>query len=105
MRFITGDESVDDLWEALHGKGLSSECGLTRVGLVRFIDRFLVNELSSDQLAEIADILEMNERILLPEADHSPVTEALFQLASPEINGPITTIRAEEIRKDLLADV
>jgi hypothetical protein len=103
MGSISGNESVSDIGQIIYQEGSASRFELRRAGVIRFIDRFLAGDLSAEQIVDIASMLEMNDRILLDEVDRSVVTEALFQLSSPEINGPVTESRAEEVRKKLIA--
>lgn len=82
---------------------MPEEIGLSGAALIQFIDRFLTGDLSVEQIVGIADLLEVNEAIEVDEADRLVVAEALFQLATPEVNGQITQRRAQDIRATLVA--
>jgi len=78
------------------------EIGLSGAALIQLIDRCLIGDLSVEQIVGIANLLEVNEAINVDEADRLVVAEALFQLATPEINGQITQRRAQDIRAILV---
>lgn len=103
MRSITGNETVSELSALLKEIRVPGEIGLSGAAVIQFIDRFLTGDLSVEQIVGIADLLEVNEAIEVGEADRLAVAEALFQLATPEINGQMTQRRAQDIRAMLVA--
>jgi hypothetical protein len=92
---------------AEHLKGLSVVGGVARVyvsedadvilnesGVALLCELFLSEKLTAQEIAYIADILQMSDRV---EFSSTWVADALSELTDPEINGPLTVERAQEI--------
>jgi hypothetical protein len=92
---------------AEHVKGLSVVGGVASVyvsedadvllnesGVALLCELFLSQELTAQEIAYIADILQMSDRLDIPSAW---VADALSKLTDPEINGPLTVERAQVI--------
>jgi hypothetical protein len=69
---------------------------LTTSDVVAVLDRFLAGELTEAQVVEWADRHEYQEYV-----EDAAVASALFELATPEINGSLTHERVREIRSKL----
>lgn len=66
--------------------------------VVAVLDRYLAGSLTADQVTDWADLLECREDIELP----AHLTDALFRLANPNINGPVCPAVAVALRQALL---
>jgi hypothetical protein len=82
--FITGEEDLRELSLAV---GQCSSIHLSRKSLAVLLQRYLSEEFSLDALVELANVLEMNERLNVGESEDELINNALFYLANPEING------------------
>jgi hypothetical protein len=56
---------------------------------------FATAQLSAEELAFIADVLQLSERVAFDEG----VADMIAEMTDPEINGPFTVDRAKEIFK------
>ncbi len=74
---------------------------LRMVDLEKAIKRFTSGSLSAEQLEEWAEILEMNDYVEYESGSEQIIADALFLLATPEVNGPITERTVENILRSL----
>ena len=70
---------------------------LDRAGLGVLCRLFASGQLTAAELAYTADALQMADRVVLSGAD---ITNYLAECTDPEINGPLTVVRALEIAGD-----
>ena len=75
----------------------SSFVTLRVADLERAVRRFLEGQLSAHELSRWANLLEGNDLVEYDETANRLIADVLFQLASPEINGPITKQACEEL--------
>lgn len=100
LKRFSGDEDAAQLQSKLS----SANWHLTASALGRFVERFLENELTPSQLEEIGDLLE-SEAVTYDDDDGS-IAQVLFEMSSPEVNGPVNDLAAQrwleilEPRKD-----
>lgn len=66
------------------------------------IDRFLAGQIDAGQLTEWADRCECRETVEYDPGHENTISQALFELATPEINGELTVKRVKEIRATLM---
>lgn len=76
---------------------------LTKADIVSILDRYLAGDLTPQQVADWADLVECREDIELPEADKASISDAVFQLANPILNGELTMQLAELMRLALIS--
>jgi hypothetical protein len=90
---ISGSESAEEL-DAKIDSGDSFTVDARAV--TRLVSRYLADELSAAELAQIGDRLESGEFIeyVGPGAD-GIIAQVLFEMSSPEAHGPITKEAAE----------
>ena len=69
--------------------------------LVAILSRFLGGELTSADVVAWANAIESREDIDFEEEHEGSIREAIFQLANPEINAPVTTDSALEMLRRL----
>ena len=74
---------------------------LLSLGALRLIlERYRGGLISDIDLQGIAETFEMNEAVWSPEGEQAAINEVVFQLANPDINGPITgSIVADLLRR------
>ena len=73
-----------------------------RVGdISEALERVERGELTVDELQQWAGFLEMNELIEYEPKRESDIADALFRLATPEINEPITLESVQRVRRRL----
>jgi hypothetical protein len=75
---------------------------LTVTDVVAALDAFLDGRLDAARLEAWAERREMAEDVELAEPGRDAMTDALFLLSNPAINGPLTTARVLEVRAGLL---
>jgi hypothetical protein len=76
---------------------------LTKADIISILDRYLSGDLTPQQVTDWADLVECREDIELPEAGAVSISEAVFQLANPNLRGEITLQLAERMRSALSA--
>jgi len=101
-KIITGRESADDLERSCKLAPIDS-IGFTKQALIVFIDRFLSGELSAAELERIAEVIDVNDSIEIPEHDRQAVINAVFSLSSTEINGKLDVQRVKAVRAAVLS--
>jgi hypothetical protein len=62
------------------------------------LDRFLEGELSRDDVESWANSIESREDIGFDETGEELIKDAIYQLANPELSGPLTAESARELR-------
>jgi hypothetical protein len=75
---------------------------LQSADVVTTIDLFLAGRLDAAGLEAWAERWEMAEDVEYAEADREAVAEAVFLVANPAINGPLTPDRVRQVRASLL---
>lgn len=65
------------------------------------LERFLAGDLTSEQLSDWADLIECREDIALPSKPVN-LSEVVFWLANPNLQGPVTVDAVAEVRDHLL---
>jgi hypothetical protein len=75
---------------------------VTRQALARILDRHLSGAMTAADLVEIANELESNDEVDYEGDGEAVVAQVLFELASPEINGPLTPERSRALRGALV---
>lgn len=86
---ITGDEAADTIDRFAYSPDVIENLKLSRRSIIGFIERYLSGDLSSRDLAEIMEAIDVNERISIEDVDPGLVASAVFNLTSPEINGEL----------------
>lgn len=74
---------------------------LTGADVSSILDRFLSGDLTAQQVADWADLVECREDIELPEAGGASISDVVFQLANPNLRGELTMQVAERMRSAL----
>jgi hypothetical protein len=74
---------------------------LTKADVISILDRYLSGELTHQQVADWADLVECREDIELSEAGAVSISHAVFQLANPNLRGDLTFQVAERMRSAL----
>jgi hypothetical protein len=67
---------------------------MTRVHMANILRRFLAGEIGADVIVDWADTLEVRPDLDYAPQDHDWLTDRLFELANPSINGNLTRERA-----------
>lgn len=75
---------------------------LNKSDIVAAIDSFLAGDLDAAGLEEWAERYEMDDNVEYAEVDIDVIPNALFMLATPEINGDLTPEHVMRIRSELL---
>ena len=78
---------------------------LGRLALIALLRRYLDDHISAEGIVDLADALEMNERVNVDEPRDDVINDVLFELANPEINGDLTKAKALALVNALLTDV
>jgi hypothetical protein len=89
---ISGHEVVLDRRDALRDTGRHFK--LSRLALMALLRRYLDDHISAESIVDVAEALEMNERVNVDEPKDIGINDALFLLANPEINGELTKVKA-----------
>lgn len=76
---------------------------LERFALVAMLRRYLDEHISAKSIVDLADALEMNERVNVDKPGDDVINDVLFELANPEINGELTKAKALSLVNALLA--
>ena len=98
---ITGTESAKELRAKIDS---GDSCTVNSRAVTRFVSRYLEDQLSAKQLAEIGDLLEEGEFIeyVGPGSD-GIIAQVVYEFAAPQPNRPVTKEAAERWLS-LLAD-
>lgn len=68
---------------------------------VRFAaDEFLAGRLSAENLVQWAEVLHSAEEVVLDPADEGYLADALFELSTPELFGPMEEVVADLRKRD-----
>ncbi|HTF90160.1 MAG TPA: hypothetical protein VK843_17225 [Planctomycetota bacterium] len=92
MKQFSGDETPEETDALCRG---DAEVGVSRLALSRLLDRFQEGALDASSLTRIAGLLE-GECTVYETSYGEQIATMLFLLATPEINGPVDSFRAEE---------
>lgn len=76
---------------------------LSEKDVLLVLERFLTGDLTSEQLTDWADLIECREDIALP-SEPINLSEVVFRLANPDLEGPVTVHAVTELRDRLLMD-
>lgn len=97
---ISGQENLSDLHEML----LDAErlLKLSRSALIALLRRYLDDHISAESLVDLAEALEMNDRVNVDEPKDVGINDVLFELANPEINGDLTKAKALSLVNSLV---
>ena len=90
---IAGTESGDELQQKIDS---GDSYSLDAAALARFVSRYVADELSAADLEQIGDLLEGAEFVeyVGPGSD-GIIAQVIFQMSTPQSNGPITKQSAE----------
>ncbi|MCL4513743.1 MAG: hypothetical protein M1421_07020 [Candidatus Eremiobacteraeota bacterium] len=85
---------------------LSDLCEIRAFHICELLKKYIAGKISANSLSRWANILMMSDAYKIAEEatekEEDAITEALHELASPEINGEITVERAKELLSVLL---
>jgi len=91
---VTGAEKPTELYSLDHRY---SQIFLTLSAFRLILERYRDGLISDEELRRIAETFEMNEAVLSQENEQAAINEVVFQLANPDINGPITCSGVTEL--------
>lgn len=74
---------------------------LERGDILRVLRRYLTGTLRAEQVVDWADLVECREDIGFPNGQREELSNVIFKLANPNINGPVTLESAWQIQMDL----
>ncbi|PYJ54799.1 MAG: hypothetical protein DME82_09910 [Verrucomicrobia bacterium] len=74
---------------------------ITRAHLMEILERFLVGELTAEQVERWADLLEMREDIEFEDGRFGVPREVFHELANPYLTEPLTETSAVRMRSAL----
>lgn len=74
---------------------------LSEKDVLLVLERFLTGALTSEQLTDWADLIECREDIALPSQPVN-LSDVVFRLANPNLQGPVTVHGVAEVRDRLL---
>jgi hypothetical protein len=102
MTELTGLESIEQVVQMK--KDLSAHPLLvSRQTLARLVERFEVAALTESELSCLAEALDVAEEVQYEPGYEDLVGQVLFDLSSPEINGPLTQSKCAELLSVLKA--
>jgi hypothetical protein len=101
VRSISGEESASQI-ESYCTRAAADSIEFSKRALLVILDRFLVGQLSALELERIAEALDANDALVIPEPDRREVIDAVFVLSSSEINGSLDLSRVEAVKSSLL---
>jgi len=96
---IDGTESIYDL--RTHHLCTHADATLDLAALRVVLNRFLVGELSSEGLEELAEFYETTEWIVVKPDEAGLINDAVFLLANPAINLPNSRQKVKDMLTDL----
>lgn len=99
---ISGKEDLADLCAKLFNVEWNFKLG--RWALVTLLRRYLAGQASTENMVDLANALEMNERVNVDEPMDVAINDVLFELANPEINGALTEAKAKALIEVLSTD-
>ncbi|KRE88357.1 hypothetical protein ASG87_07015 [Frateuria sp. Soil773] len=68
------------------------------------LQRYLAGQVSTESVVDLANALEMNERVNVDGPGDVVINNVLFELANPEINGALTEAGAMALIETLQTD-
>lgn len=80
--------------------GAGSPVQIDRANIRHAVEAFLKGELSAEQLGRWAEAVHSAEDVTLDPADESFLSQALFELSTPELFGSMEEIAAEILERD-----
>lgn len=89
---ISGQENLSELRGML--LDTQQHFKLSRLALITVLQRHLDGHISAENVVDLAEALEMNERVNVDEPRDIGINDVLFELANPEINGELTSTKA-----------
>lgn len=89
---ISGTENVREL-QLLRQS--AKQLVLSKAALSQFVDRFLRNDLTESELQEVGDLLEGEPVDYEDDSPDRVIAQILFEMSSPEVNGPVNRAAAE----------
>lgn len=69
--------------------------------ILRVLRRYLSGALTAEQVVDWADLVECREDIGFQNGQKEELSNVIFRLANPNINGPVTLELARQIQLDL----
>lgn len=69
--------------------------------ILRVLRRYLSDALTAEQVVDWADLVECREDIGFRNGEKEDLSNVIFRLANPNINGPVTPELATQIQLDL----
>lgn len=97
---ISRQEDLSDLHEML--LDADRHLKLSRFALITLPRRYLDDHISAESVVDLAEALEMNERVNVDEPRDVGINDVLFELANPEINGDLTKAKARSLVNTLV---
>lgn len=91
--------SVDDARKRLRPFGWDSAPDLVTLSaatVIDVLDRYLSGDLTAEQIEKWADAIEVRDDIAFPPLFDTVMKELFFELANPEIEGPLSPETAHE---------
>ncbi|WP_157511135.1 hypothetical protein [Frateuria sp. Soil773] len=102
LQAISGKEDFADLCARLFNPEWVFK--LDRCALVAMLQRYLAGQVSTESVVDLANALEMNERVNVDGPGDVVINNVLFELANPEINGALTEAGAMALIETLQTD-
>lgn len=100
MRAVTG--AGDLCVEARQIRTTRAENWILRAVVLRSVlKRLLDGDTDANSVCDWADALELVDHVTYDPTDQGPIADVLFNLSTPEINGPLTRDRAEKLLASL----
>jgi len=63
---------------------------LKRIHVIKILERYINKELNSDEISEWANLIEGREDVGFEQNNEDVLKKVIFEMANPEINGPLT---------------
>ena len=86
MESLSGNESVAEVMVKLRS---DDQLRLTKGALLTIVERYLDGRLTVDELQQLGDLLEFDPIEYVDESPSGVVAQVVFEMATPEANGPI----------------
>lgn len=90
--YVSGAENVLELQSIRQS---ARQVILTKAALAQFVERFLRNDLTNVELQEVGDLLEGEPVDYEDDSNERVIAQILFEMSTPEANGPIDRLAAE----------
>jgi hypothetical protein len=74
---------------------------ITKEDVIAILNRYMNDELSSQQVIDWANLIECREDIGFPLGEGEILPEIIFRLANPNLEGEVTTAVAAQIKEGL----